>query len=107
MRLFAIQVPGTANKHNRIAGKQFRDFLLQEIGGFNAREVSGAWRDEKTGRAHIEPMIEYQFATDHKDMVLDIQARAAQLWPDEICFYVAELGTVSIVYPPREVMVTA
>ncbi|TXH46986.1 MAG: hypothetical protein E6Q97_28275 [Desulfurellales bacterium] len=106
MRLFAIQVPGTANKHNRIAGKQFRDFLLQEIGGFNAREVSGAWRDEKTGKDHIEPMVEYQVACDPA-LMFDIQQKAMKLWPDEICFYVAELGFASIVYPPQKTMVTA
>lgn len=104
MRLFAIQVPGGSDKYNRVSRIVFRNFLLAEVGGFNERDVRGSWRDQKTGKDHIEIMVEYQVACDPA-LMFDIQQKAFELWPDEICFYVAELGTASIVYPPRKVMV--
>lgn len=96
MRLFSIQVPVTGEH------KPFYDFILAEAGGFNSRLVTGSWRDDTTGIVHTETMVEYQIMCDPA-LMFDIQQKAFDNWPAEICFFVAELGNASIVYPPVKV----
>lgn len=96
MKLFAFQVPKDSNM---LAFAALSKFLLDEVGGASSRVVHGAWRDEKTGQDHIEEMFEVHVMCD-KAMMFDIQQKLFELWPNEICFFVAEIGQASIVYPP-------
>lgn len=104
MKLFAIQVPTNEPRD------AFEDFIKVETGGFSVRNVTGFWRDGKTGKDYSETMAEYHIACDPA-LMFDIQAKAFCLFPNEVCFFVAEIGTASLVYPVRaegrEVLVTA
>lgn len=97
MNLYAIQVPAPVGIFDN-AATRFGNFIRAEAGGYSVREASGVWWDDKTATEHRDEMLEYHVMCS-QELMWDIQAKAFELWPNEICFFVAQIGQASIVYP--------
>jgi hypothetical protein len=75
---------------------------LIEAGGYTDLGIRhGVWRDDATGKTFAENMQGYQIAVDEdgqpfaRQHLLD---EAQRLFPDQLAFYVAKIGTAEIEY---------
>lgn len=66
MRVATIILPNDDNNGNDISDVHaaMQTVLVDTFGGFTATASNGAWRDDKTGKIHVEPGQVYYVAMD-------------------------------------------
>ncbi len=106
MNVYQIAVPETANDglasyHD--AQDTFETMILVRAGGYTDLGVRvGAWKDPSDGKVYKERMRWYQVACEPGDWNVVIEY-AFDLFPDQVAFFVAQVGTAEIIERPREV----
>lgn len=77
--------------------------LCEAFGGFTARDVRGAWRDESDGRVYQDESTEYRIAADwNPAQRLALESIAARYCAEarQVCVYVEHAnGAVSFIPP--------
>ncbi len=100
MALYQFNLPEQTNdglSSYDAAREAWENAALAEAGGFtDLGKQFGAWRDPATGAVYRETMHAYQVATT-RDVADNLATRAFELFPDQLAFFVAELGEARIV----------
>lgn len=98
MHLFEIRLPLTDNsgKPTRPVHRAYQNWLMDTFGGYSASIFNGAWRDE-SGAIFYDRNCAYQIASDNEDTPRWLLDRASELFPDQLAFFWARLGTAGIV----------
>lgn len=106
MQVWQIILPKRDNAGTRVymAHKKFELELLECYGGFTVAECGGAWKDDD-GKVYRDESLVYTIAVDYPaaDSEPALASLAAPLFPDQLAFYVAHLGTAEIV--PRSLAI--
>lgn len=97
MQLYEIVLPVEDNSGNSYEGSHiaFREWLLNEIGGYTQQPNSaGGWKDE-SGRSYYDILTPYRVACESKqwDSVI---SKASQLFHDQLALMWSNIGTATI-----------
>lgn len=105
--LYEIALPVNANNGHPYehALEQWEKEALAAAGGFTRMpDAAGFWRDTDTGKVYADAMRGYRLACD--DVVIRrLIQRAWSLFPDQLAFFVARIGSATIVYRPAQTAV--
>lgn len=98
MKLFEIILPVLDNSGEDLSAAHdaFVSYLLDKFGGFTSLDTKGAWKDDK-GRVFRDASVTYRVASTTSLWGLGAVAKARELFPDQLAFYVAEVGTGEII----------
>lgn len=101
MNIYQIAVPAFSNdglvNYARARGA-FQDEALRLAGGFTILGVRvGYWRDLSSGAVYSEPMHWYEVACPDAFTFGLLVEKAFELFPDQLSFYTADVGTATIV----------
>ncbi len=73
--------------------KHMQGELVDAFGGFTQSDVRGSWLDDN-GKLYTDRSIAYRVACDDEPA---LAAMAGPLFPDQLAFYVAEIGRAEII----------
>ncbi len=95
MRVFEIILPRRDNSGVALhqAHMHYQEALLDCFGGFTQYDVQGIWHDDG-GKRYTDYSVAYRVALDDEP---ELVAMAEPLFPDQLAFYVAEIGTAEII----------
>lgn len=82
---------------------EWEQFCLDEVGGYTDLGVRhGVWKDN--GRTYSENMQGYQFAVPSESPFAlgHLIDAAKRLFPDQVAFYLAKVGTADIIFNRQE-----
>lgn len=96
MNVFEITIPKLDNggKSLALAHAKFQGLLLRSYGGYSSHDVTGSWLDA-ANNIYTEASTVYSVAVDTGQG--DITALAEALFPDQLAFYVAHVGTAEVI----------
>lgn len=106
MKLYQINVPMTDNKGlpYDLSIEEFERGLLANCGGFTRLpEAAGVWHDNESGKTYRDRIAVFQVACDEAGRrAIDYLLR--ELFDDQECFFVAEIGAASFVPGRKQFM---
>lgn len=97
MQLYEIALPDRSN-NGRIdySGDraEWRVEAMRLAGGLTSLGTRvGMWRDPSDGMIYDETMHWYQIAVEDDQIIADLVDKAGELFPDQLAFFVAKVGT--------------
>lgn len=103
MQLYEIALPDKRNDPRSFKAAAFGyapERLLWEneafslAGGFTRLGTrDGFWKDPDTNKTYGETMHWYQIAVEDHQIITDLVEKAGELFPDQLAFFVAKIGT--------------
>lgn len=96
LKVFEISLPLVDNKGTPLAEahKAFLGLAVRSYGGGTYHDATGLWVDDQ-GKLYDEPVRVYRFAVGPGQG--DLAALAEEYFPDQLAFYVSEVGTAEII----------
>lgn len=102
MRIYRFILPKADNAGQSMVGafSLLKDYVLDAIGGYTEQaEVCGVWKDDK-GQVYQDRSFVLDVAIGgefRREAVVSLVHRVRSLWPDQISFFVADLGEAHFV----------